>query len=257
MATERPGNLEFSLTGRTALVTGGAGGIGRAIVEAFAEKGAHVAIVDMNPSASDVARDLAAAGAHAYAIVERLEDRASVQRVVAAALEHFRRIDILVNNAGTSCVATAVDFPEEEWDRILNLNLKIPFLLSQAVGRHMMENRKGKIINIASQAALVAIDSHLGYAASKAGLLSLTRNMALEWGPRGVNVNAISPTVTLTELARMYWRGERADTMVARIPVGRFAEPREIAAAAVFLASDAADMITGENLVIDGGYTIQ
>lgn len=250
-------DLDFSLRGKTALVTGAANGIGRAIVEAYAKKGADLVLVDMNGAVREVATNLERYGGKTLPMVGQLTDKPSVLRVVSEALGRFSRIDILVNNAGTSCVATALDFPEEEWDRILNLNLKIPFLLSQALGRHMIENGRGKIVNIASQAALVAIDSHLGYAASKAGLLSLTRNLALEWGPRGVNVNAISPTVTLTELARLYWTGERAENMIRQIPVGRFAHPEEIAAAAVFLASDASDMISGENLVIDGGYTIQ
>ncbi len=257
MSNASHGDLDFSLRGKTALVTGGASGIGRAIVDAFARKGANIVLVDMNESAIDAAKSLQAHGVDAFAIVMELTDKVSVEKVVQEALHHFPKIDILVNNAGTSCVATAIDFPEAEWDRIMNVNLKIPFLLSQALARHMIANKKGKIINIASQAALVAIDSHLGYAASKAGLLSLTRNMALEWGPLGVNVNAVSPTVTLTELAKLYWKGERAAEMIARIPLGRFAEPNEIAAAVVFLASDASDMITGENLVIDGGYTIQ
>ena len=250
-------DLDFSLRGKTALVTGAANGIGKAIVEAYAKKGADLVIVDMNDSAIEVAKDLERFGGKIFPIVGQLADKQSVLSVVREAIGRFRKIDILVNNAGTSCVATALDFPEDEWDRILNVNLKIPFLLSQALGRHMIENGKGKIINMASQAAIVAIDSHLGYAASKAGLLSLTKNMALEWGPLGVNVNAISPTVTLTELAKLYWNGERAENMIKKIPIGRFAHPDEIAAAAVFLASDASDMISGENLVIDGGYTIQ
>jgi NAD(P)-dependent dehydrogenase (short-subunit alcohol dehydrogenase family) len=173
-------DLDFSLKDKTALVTGAANGIGKAIVEAFARKGANLVLVDMNDSAREVARSLEMHGGKMFPVVEKLTDKRSVQKIVREALERFPRIDVLVNNAGTSCVATALDFPEDEWDRILNLNLKVPFLLSQALGRHMIENGKGKIINIASQAALVAIDSHLGYAASKAGLLSLTRNMALE-----------------------------------------------------------------------------
>lgn len=250
-------DLDFSLKGMTSLVTGGASGIGKAIAEAFARKGSNLVLVDMNESARDVARDLEGREVRIVSIVQQLNDQGSVLKIVGEALRQFQRINVLVNNAGTSHVATALDFPEAEWDRILNLNLKIPFLLSQVLGRHMIENGGGKIINIASQAALVAIDSHLGYAASKAGLLSLTRNMALEWGPLGVNVNAISPTVTMTELAKLYWSGERAEAMIGKIPLRRFAQPEEIAAAAVFLASDASNMISGENLVIDGGYTIQ
>ena len=250
-------DLNFSLSGKCALVTGGANGIGKAICVALAKKGANIVLVDLNESARDVARELESYGITVLTLIQKLSDKASVQIVVDQAIEYFGKIDILVNNAGTSCVASALDFPEEEWDRILNVNLKMPFLLSQAVGRHMVQNGYGKIINMASQAAIIALNDHLAYAASKAGIVSLTKNMALEWGPLGINVNAVSPTVTLTELAKLYWHGEIAENMIKQIPVRRMAHPEEVAAAVLFLASDASDMISGENMVIDGGYTIQ
>ena len=136
------------------------------------------------------------------------------------------------------------------------INLKAPFLLSQEVGRRMITAGGGKIINIASQAAVIALDRHVAYCASKAGLIGMTRVLALEWVEYGITVNAISPTIVLTELGKKAWAGRVGEDMKRRIPVGRFAQPEEVAAAALFLASAAADMITGENLIIDGGYTI-
>jgi NAD(P)-dependent dehydrogenase (short-subunit alcohol dehydrogenase family) len=129
--------------------------------------------------------------------------------------------------------------------------------MSQLVGRRMLEQGRGRIINIASQAAIVALDEHVAYCASKAAIVSMTKTLALEWGPRGINTNAISPTVVDTELGRKAWEGEKGVVFKRKIPTGRFAQPDEIAMAALFLASGAAAMINGENLVVDGGYTVQ
>ena len=138
------------------------------------------------------------------------------------------------------------------------VNLKAVYLLSQVVGRRMIARGEGgKIVNLASQAGLIALDRHLAYCASKAGVISLTKVLALEWGKHGINVNSISPTVVLTELGKKAWAGEVGEAMKKKIPFGRFAQPEEIAACALFLASGAADMVHGENLVIDGGYTVQ
>jgi NAD(P)-dependent dehydrogenase (short-subunit alcohol dehydrogenase family) len=136
------------------------------------------------------------------------------------------------------------------------VNLKAVFRLSQAAGRYFLNQGHGKIINIASQAAVVALTNHLAYCTSKYGLLGLTQVLALEWGPRGVQVNAVSPTIVLTEMGREAWAGEPGEAMKQEIPLRRFAMPEEVAAATLFLASDGADMITGANLVVDGGYTI-
>jgi NAD(P)-dependent dehydrogenase (short-subunit alcohol dehydrogenase family) len=176
--------------------------------------------------------------------------------VVADALAAFGRIDILVNNAGVVLPDPAESISEDYWDRTMAINLKAPFLLSQLVGREMIKSGRGKIVNLASQAGIVALDRHVAYCASKGAIIMMTRVLAREWGPRGINVNAISPTVTLTELGKQAWGGKVGDDFKKLIPVGRFAYPEEIAACALFLASQAADMINGENLVIDGGYTI-
>jgi NAD(P)-dependent dehydrogenase (short-subunit alcohol dehydrogenase family) len=138
----------------------------------------------------------------------------------------------------------------------MTVNLTAVFLLSKAVGRHFLDQGHGKIINIASQAAVVALANHLAYCTSKYGLIGLTQVLALEWGPRGVQVNAVSPTVVLTEMGKEGWAGEPGEAMKREIPLRRFAMPEEVAAATLFLASDGADMITGADMIVDGGYTI-
>jgi NAD(P)-dependent dehydrogenase (short-subunit alcohol dehydrogenase family) len=247
---------DFGLTGKIALVTGAAAGIGRAITELYVDKGADVVLVDMSPSVREVARELAAHGRRTLGIVADLTETEALRHILDEALEAFGRIDILVNNAGVALLEAAESLPEDSWDRTMAVNLKAPFLLSQLVGRAMIDAGGGKIINIASQAGVVALDRHVAYCSSKAGIVMMTKVLALEWARHGITVNAISPTVTLTELGKRAWAGQVGEDMKALIPVGRFAHPEEVAAVALFLASGAADMINGENVLIDGGYTI-
>ncbi|WP_370453248.1 SDR family oxidoreductase [Salinisphaera sp. LB1] len=245
----------FALAGRIALITGGAAGIGRAIAELYVEKGARVALVDRSEQVAATARAIGTESA--IGIQADVTDSADVQAAVAQALAEYGRIDVLVNNAGVVALDWAEDLSEADWDLTLNVNLKGVFLMCQTVGRHMLEAGGGRIINMASQAAEVALDKHLAYCTSKAGVVGLTKVLASEWGPRGVRVNAISPTVALTELGRRAWAGEVGERMKEKIPARRFVYPEEIAGCALYLASDAADMINGANLVIDGGYSIQ
>lgn len=246
---------ELSLKGKVALITGGAAGIGLAIAERYLQNGARVALLDRVPQVAEVARQLDAKAA--LGVVADVTDAASVERAVAQIEAHFGRLDVLVNSAGIVALHPAEELPEAAWDATLAVNLKGVFLTSQAVGRRFIRQRGGSIINLASQAGVVALPNHLAYCASKAGVIGLTQVLALEWGPHNVRVNAISPTVVLTELGRKAWSGEMAEQMKQKIPLRRFAEPQDIAASALFLAGDAAAMITGANLVVDGGYTIQ
>ena len=242
----------FDLGGQVALITGGATGIGKAIAELFAERGATLVLVDRSESVHEVAR---AFGPDHLAWVADVTDEAAAEKLVAATAEKLGRIDILLNNAGIGPLAKAEETSSELWDTTMAVNLRGPFLYAREVGKRMIAQGGGRIVNLASQAALVALDRHLAYCTSKAGILGMTRVLAMEWGPHGITVNAISPTVTETELGRSGWAGEVGVAFRKKIPTGRFAQPEEIALAALYLASGAAGMINGENLVVDGGYT--
>lgn len=245
----------FSLAGKVAIVTGGGSGIGAAIAAAYAEKGARVAVLDMNLDAAQaVAAGLPGAAAFACNVTDAAQGVATVAAVQAA----LGAPDILVNSAGIAILAPAEDLTAEAWDRTIAVNLTGSFLMAQAAGRAMIARGKGgRIINLASQAATVAIDLHTAYVASKFGVIGLTKSLALEWGRHGITVNSISPTVVMTELGRRAWDNPKGEALKAQIPSGRFAEPEEIAAAAVFLASDGAAMINGADLLVDGGYTVR
>ncbi|EIP98728.1 dehydrogenase of unknown specificity [Opitutaceae bacterium TAV1] len=253
----KPYDKNFSLQDRVAFITGAAAGIGRAIAELYYEKGAKLVLFDLNKDVSTLALQIAPDTSRVLAISGDVTDTATRNAAVAAAIGRFGRIDILVNCAGVGLLDPAIDVTEERWDLTLDLNLKALFFLSQAVARHMIRQGGGRIINLASQAGIVALDRHVAYMASKAAIIGVTKVLALEWTPHNIQTNAISPTVVLTDLGRKAWAGEVGEAFRKKLPAGRFAYPEEIAACALFLASDAAAMITGANLVIDGGYTIQ
>jgi D-threitol dehydrogenase (NAD+) len=244
----------LNLEGAVALVTGGASGIGLAISKLFCANGGQVAILDVKgQSARQAAAEL---GPSCTGVECDVTDPGSVTEAVNEVVGALGTIDILVNNAGVVSLAPAEDLTLEAWDSTLAVNLKGVFLMSQAVGKHMLEVGRGKIINLASQAATVALQGHAAYCASKAGVLGLTRVLAYEWAPRGVTVNAISPTVVMTDLGRKAWSGDKGEAMKALIPTGRFAEPEEVAGVALFLASGMSGMINGADVAVDGGYTI-
>jgi D-threitol dehydrogenase (NAD+) len=248
-------DFDFRLNGKTALVTGGASGIGAAITEAFAAKGARIAVVDLNEAgAADAA---AALPTESRGFRCDVADPEAVRATVDAVVEAFGRVDIVVNSAGIAMLAPAEELSLKAWDTTMDVNLKGTFLVSQAAGTRMLASGGGVIINMASQAASVALDQHVAYCASKFGVVGLSKVLAAEWGGRGVRVNTISPTVVLTELGHKAWDGPKGDALKKLIPTGRFAYPNEIAAAAVYLASDAAAMVNGADLLIDGGYTIK
>lgn len=248
-------DFSFSLDGKIAVVTGSASGIGAAIAQAYVAKGCQVAVVDR---AIDAARDVAATlGPGAAAFECDVTDKGSVAGAAEAVLTAYGRVDVLVNCAGVVVLASAEELSEQAWDITLDVNAKGTFLASQAFGRSMLQRGQGKIINMASQAASVGLEQHAAYCASKGAVLGLTRVLAIEWAGRGVTVNAISPTVVLTPLGRKAWDGPQGEAMRALIPVGRFAEPEEVAALAVFLASDGANMINGADVVVDGGFTVR
>lgn len=250
-----PGQPLFSLQSKVALVTGGGSGIGAAITEMFAAQGAQVAVVDLDGEAAT--RQATSVGAAASAYTCDVSRPESVTAAVDSVMATYGRIDILVNSAGVVMLAPAEDLELSAWTTTLSVNLTGTFLMSQTVGRHMLQAGHGRIVNLASQAGSVALDQHAAYCASKFAVIGLTKVLASEWAGRGVTANTISPTVVLTELGRKAWDGPKGDALKQLIPRGRFARPDEIAAAAVFLASDAADMVNGADLLVDGGYTIR
>ncbi|MDK7758411.1 SDR family oxidoreductase [Providencia rettgeri] len=246
-------NTNFSLDDKVALITGGAAGIGLAIAQLYVEKGAKVALIDKSDNVVTTAEKLG----NSIGIQCDITNSTAVSQMVEHVIEHYGRLDIVVNSAGIVALAPAENLRESDWDLTMNVNLKGTFLVCQAAGNVMINNGKGKVINMASQAGVIALDQHAAYCASKAAIIGLTQVLALEWSPKGIQTNAISPTIVMTELGKKAWEGEKGDEMKEKIPARRFAEPSEIAACALFLASDASDMITGHNLVIDGGYSIQ
>lgn len=245
----------FSLTGKIAVITGGASGLGKAIAEMFTRKGAKVALLDMNEKVDAIAKEMSPDAMGIQMDIVNLED---IGRCIDVVLKQYGRIDILCNVAGLGDMVPAEDITVESWNRIVAVNLTGLFFMTQRVGREMIAaGNGGKIINMASQAAVIGLWGHACYGATKAGVLNITKVLANEWGKHGINVNAISPTITMTPMAAEFWVGERAENFLKELPIGRFGQPDEVAACALFLASGASDMITGENLVIDGGYTIR
>lgn len=251
-------NQRFSLTGKRAMITGGCQGIGYAMADVFARNGAHVILADVQENVEHIAAKLASdTGTKTSGFKIDLTDHGNLEAFAERVTEKAGQVDVLVNNAGIVALEDAEKLPEEYWDNTMSINLKAPFMLAQAFGRRMIDSGGGVIINMASQAGLVALDRHVAYSVSKAGIISMTKALAMEWGEFNVRVNSISPTVVLTELGKKAWAGQVGEEMKKKIPKGRFAEPEEVANVALFLASDASDMVTGENIVIDGGYTIQ
>lgn len=245
--------IDFTLPNKVAVITGGVAGIGLSIAKMFIQKGAKVALLDRSDKVEQVAQQLNSA----VGIQCDVTNEESVHRAVYSVIEEFGHIDILVNCAGIVALAPAGSLSVADWNKTLSVNLTGTFLLCQEVGQYMLQQGQGKIINLASQAGVIALPEHIAYCATKAGIIGMTKVLALEWAPKGLQINAISPTIVMTDLGKQAWEGEKGEKMKAQIPAQRFAEPEEIAAAAVFLASNASDMINGHNLVIDGGYSIQ
>jgi 2-deoxy-D-gluconate 3-dehydrogenase len=247
----------FSLTGKKALVTGGSKGIGAETARVLAEAGADVAIVGRDrPGLEATHGEIQALGRDCLRIEADLSTAAGPREAAEAALAHFGHVDILVNNAGIARIHNLLEMPVDDWDETMAVNLRAPFILAQAVAPWMISRGGGKIINISSQAGVIGLDGHGAYCASKGGLNMLTKVMAAEWGKYNIQANAVAPTVILTPMAEEVW-GDPAvrDPMLAKIPLGRFGKPVEVADLVLFLASPASDLICGETILIDGGYT--
>jgi NAD(P)-dependent dehydrogenase (short-subunit alcohol dehydrogenase family) len=251
--------MEIDLSGRNAIVTGAGKGIGRAVCLALAGAGAGVfAVSRTDADLVSLGAEIRALGARYGSLSIDLRVSEAPELIASLAEDALGPTDILVNNAGVAATAPAELVTEADWDYVLDTNLKAAFFLTQAVGRRMLARGHGRIVNITSQAALGGIADHAAYCASKAGLGLVTKVLAVEWAPRGVTVNAVAPTVILTPMGERVWGEEaKARPMLAKIPLGRFGRPPEVAAVVAFLASDLASLVNGETISVDGGYSAQ
>jgi len=249
---------QFDLKGRTALVTGAARGLGRAISLALAHAGADVALGlrDKN-TGSDVVREIEKLGRKALPVQMDMSKLDQISSAIDQAAKHFAKLDILVNNAGIAPENLAENVTEKDFDATVAINLKGTFFASQAVGRIMIRQKYGRIINMSSQAGFAALPTESIYCMTKAGLAHLTKCLAVEWGKYNITVNAVAPTFIHTPGTEEYLAipANRADTIERIAALHRIGEPMEVAGAIVFLASDAASLITGHTMLIDGGWT--
>jgi NAD(P)-dependent dehydrogenase (short-subunit alcohol dehydrogenase family) len=250
----------FRLHGRRALVTGGSKGLGKVMATALAGAGAEVALCSRNLGECQRAADeiASAAGRRALAFAADVTRSDDVERLATSVEQRLGPVDILINNAGVNLRGPAELLPESDWDQVIDVNLKAPFLVARRLGPAMCRRGWGRVINMGSILSVIGIPHRAPYAAAKAGLLNLTRVLALEWAPHGVTVNALCPGPFATDMNKpLLDDPEKYNAFVARIPLGRWGELHEIAGPALFLASDASSFVTGSALFVDGGWTAQ
>jgi NAD(P)-dependent dehydrogenase (short-subunit alcohol dehydrogenase family) len=246
----------FDLSGKTAVVIGGTSGIGRAIARGLAQAGADVVPTSRRPEpVAQTVQEIRELGRRSLEAVSDVSDKSSLEQMLAQCLAEFGKVDILVNSAGKTKRTPTIDVSEDEWNDILDTNVTGTLRACQVFGRHMLERGYGRIVNIASLSTFVALYEVAAYSASKAAVAMLTKSLAIEWAPHGVNVNAIAPGVFRTALnQKLLDETERGREFLTRTPMKRFGNVEELAGAGVFLCSDAASFITGQVLVVDGGF---
>jgi NAD(P)-dependent dehydrogenase (short-subunit alcohol dehydrogenase family) len=247
------------LEGKIAIVTGGGTGIGHAIALTFAREGASIVVADVDPEAAEqVASEVESMGRKALAVKVDVSDGADVDQLVQKTLDSFNTVDILVNNAGVVNLSPPEDEKVADWNKVIDVNLKGQFLCCQTVGRHMIKQRQGKIVNIASTSGHRGMSKQTAYCASKAGVMGLTRTLAVNWAKYNINVNSVSPGTTMTPMLMkaIEERGLTLDYYLQRTPLGRANRPEDIANAVLFLSSSEADNITGQDILVDGGMTV-
>ncbi len=251
---------KFSLAGQVGIVTGGGQGLGKVFCQAFAEAGADIVVAELNPETGPVTvQELEALGRRAMFVETDVSQRESVEAMVDKTLVEFGQIDFLMNNAGIVQWGEAEDVTEDEWRKIIDVNLNGLFFCSQAVGRRMIERRSGRIINIASMSGLIVNfpQAQASYNTSKAAVIHLTKSLAAEWAQYNIRVNAIAPGYMGTAMAKPFFEDpDYGGIWIEAIPMKRPGEPEELGPVAVFLASEASSYVTGATLVVDGGYTI-
>jgi NAD(P)-dependent dehydrogenase (short-subunit alcohol dehydrogenase family) len=250
----------FRLDGRRALITGGSKGLGLVMATALAQAGADVAICSRNFAEGRAAADSVAraTGRRTLAFQADVTRTQEVDRLLAQVTEGLGPVDILINNAGINVRGAAEELSESDWDAVVDINLKAPFLVARKLGPQMCQRRWGRVINMGSILSVIALPGRAPYASAKAGLLNLTKVLALEWAAQGVTVNAICPGPFATDMNKPLLNDpEKYKAFVAKIPMGRWGELQEIAGTAVFLASEAASYVTGSALFVDGGWTAQ
>lgn len=245
------------LEGRCAIVTGTSRGLGREIAHSFAKEGAFVGAFSRNEVAlQNLKRDIEKDGGRALVLRGDATIYSDVRSAVHKFLDEAGRIDILVNNAGIGEVIPFLEMKEEDWDKTINTNLKSVYIFSREVGMHMVKNRSGRIINIASINGIKGEGNLVAYCASKAGIIGFTKALAMEWAPYGVLVNAVAPGYFLSEMTEKAFEDQRMrERIIRRIPLKRFASPQEIVGIVIYLASDMSSFVTGSVFVIDGGET--
>ena len=249
----------FDLSGKVTIITGGARGIGLALAKGLAEAGAIIVLVDLlEKEVQKSSKALEEKGFKSMAIHADVSTVESLEKMAEETLKRLGKIDILINNAGVSIGKSVEETEEKDWDFVLDVNLKGPFLCSKIVGKYMIQQKKGKIINITSVVERVGADFRSAYCASKGGLAQLTKVMAIEWGKYNINVNAIAPGLIWTPRTEAYEKAEpgRYDKILNRLAIRRWGNPEDLIGTAIFLASEASDYITGQTIFVDAGWTI-
>jgi NAD(P)-dependent dehydrogenase (short-subunit alcohol dehydrogenase family) len=245
----------FDLKGKVAVVTGASRGLGKSIAIGLADAGAKVIVTDILDT-SETVEEIKKLNQEVLGLKVDVSNKSDIENMIKQTKQQYKKIDILVNNAGILKTANAEDFKKEDWDKVIQINLTGQFLCAQAVGKEMIKQKSGKIINISSIAGISGYATSVSYSASKAGVISLTKTLAAEWGKHNININSICPGVFATDMTEDYLKSEEfMENIKTNVPMKRYAEPEELVGTVIYLASEASNYVNGHALVIDGGWT--